>query len=154
MSPSVVTDAIRREAPLLRANQDVASAVRTILDSDLPALPVIDERGRLCGLFGEREFIGALLPGYVGELSYAAFVPSTLDEAIKRRACATEPVRKHMNTEHVEITPDASDIQVAETFLHHRVLLLPVVADDQVVGIVTRSDFFAALADRLAESDQ
>jgi CBS-domain-containing membrane protein len=152
MSPSAVTNAIRRQAPLLRADQDLASAVRDILDSGLPGLPVIDEHDRLCGLFGEREFIGALLPGYIGELSYAAFVPSTLDEAIHRRACATEPVRKHMNTEHVEIAPDASDIQIAETFLHHRVLLLPVVADDHVVGIVTRNDFFAALARRLLET--
>jgi CBS domain-containing protein len=154
MTPSVVTDAIRRQTPLLRSDQNLASAVRVILDSGLPGLPVVDQRERLCGLFGEREFIGALLPGYVGELSYAAFVPSTLDEAIQRRACAAEPVGKHMNTEHVEIAPDASDVQVAETFLHHRVLLLPVVADHRVVGVVTRSDFFAALARRLLESNE
>jgi CBS domain-containing protein len=32
------------------------------------------------------------------------------------------------------------------------VLLLPVLADDRVVGIISRNDFFAAVAHRLLES--
>ncbi len=31
-----------------------------------------------------------------------------------------------MNTEHVDVPDDASDVQIAETFLHHRVLTVPV----------------------------
>jgi CBS domain-containing protein len=152
MSPTTTADAIRRQCPLLRADQDLRSAVREIVDADMPGLPVIDGNDTLVGLFGEREFIGALLPGYVGELSYAAFVPGTLDEVLEQRACALEPVRKHMNTEHVDIALDSSDVQIAETFLHHRVLLLPVVDDGRVVGVVTRNDFFAALARRMLEA--
>ena len=47
---------------------------------------------------------------------------------------------------------DYSDVQVAEIFLHHRVLMIPVVEDGRVVGVITRSDFFERLADRLMES--
>jgi CBS domain-containing protein len=53
-----------------------------------------------------------------------------------------------MNTERVKVPADASDLQVAETFLHHRVLIVPVTDDAQVTGVITRSDFFAALAER------
>jgi CBS domain-containing protein len=53
-----------------------------------------------------------------------------------------------MNTEHVDVGTDFSDAQVAETFLHHRVLILPVLENKQVVGVITRADFFRALAER------
>jgi CBS domain-containing protein len=53
-----------------------------------------------------------------------------------------------MTTEHVGVGPDFSDIQVAEIFLHHRVLVVPVVADGRVEGLITRSDFFRVLAER------
>ena len=55
-----------------------------------------------------------------------------------------------MNTEHVEVPADYSDAQLAETFLHHRVLIIPVVDGRQVEGVVTRWDFFRAVAARLS----
>jgi CBS domain-containing protein len=57
-----------------------------------------------------------------------------------------------MNTEHVDVGPDFSDAQVAEIFLHHRVLLVPVVENRRVLGVITRSDFFRALAERVLEA--
>jgi len=38
----------------------------------VPALPVVNVAGTLVGVFGEREFIGALFPGYLTTLGYAA----------------------------------------------------------------------------------
>jgi CBS domain-containing protein len=58
---------------------------------------------------------------------------------------------KFANTEHVDVGPDYSDAQLAETFLHHRVLIIPVIEDRRVAGIVTRTDFFQALAKRFLE---
>jgi CBS domain-containing protein len=149
VSPRTFSDPLLREAPLLRADASVAEAVRTVLDSGLPALPVIDERERLYGIFGEREFMGALFPGYLKELKYAGFVPRSLESALEKRAsCRDEPVRMYTNTEHIDVGADFSDSQVAETFLHHRVLVIPVTDEGRVVGVICRSDFFRALAER------
>ncbi len=54
----------------------------------------------------------------------------------------------HLNTEHVDVAPDFSDVGLAEIFLHHRVLIIPVTEQRRVVGLITRSDFFTALAER------
>jgi CBS domain-containing protein len=152
MSPQSISAPIVRETPVLRQDAPVEQAVRDILDSGLPALPVVDERGKFAGIFGEREFMAALFPGYVRELRFAGFVPKGLDEALqKRAACRRETVGKHMNTEHVDVPTDASDVQVAETFLHHRVLIVPVTDRGAVQGVITRSDFFAKLAVRFLE---
>jgi CBS-domain-containing membrane protein len=50
----------------------VETAVRRLLDSDLPALPAVDENECYAGIFGEREFLAALFPGYLSELKYCA----------------------------------------------------------------------------------
>jgi CBS domain-containing protein len=148
LNPRSISDALVREAPVLDADQSVGDAIKTLLDSGLPALPVVD-KGRFAGVFGEREFMAALFPGYLGELKHAGFVTHALDAALeKNQACRFEPIRKHMNTEHVDVDADHSDAGVAETFLHHRVLIVPVTDGGEVVGVITRSDFFQALARR------
>ena len=154
MSPRALSGHTIREAPLLRADQRVAEAATAVVDSGLPALPVVGGDDKLVGIFGEREFIGALFPGWLGEIKSAAFVPDSIDDAIERRLeCRQDPVEKYTNTEHVAAGPNYSDVQLAETFLHHRVLLIPVVdSDERVTGVVTRSDFFAALVQRTHES--
>ncbi|MDP9400955.1 MAG: CBS domain-containing protein [Actinomycetota bacterium] len=153
MSPRSVVDVVLHDAPVLPATTPVEEAARALLDGDLPALPVADDEGRYLGIFGEREFIQAVFPGYLGTLGSVAFVPQSLEEVLdKRRACASEPIRRHLNTEHVDVPVDSADIQVAETFIHHRVLLVPVTDAGRVVGVITRRAFFTALAERFLSS--
>jgi CBS domain-containing protein len=153
VSPGSISAPIVREAPLLREDTSVEEAVGAIVDSGLPALPVVNAQGKLAGIFGEREFMAAVFPGYVRELRFAGFVSKSLDEALeKRAACRREPVGQHMNTEHIDVPADASDVQVAETFLHHRVLIVPVTDGGELKGVITRNDFFANLVDRFLAS--
>ena len=153
MSPSTLTDPLLREVPTLAASDPLEVAAPRVIDSSLPALPVVGDDGRYCGIFGEREFITAVFPGYLGELKHAGFVPRSLESALEKRAtCRSEPVRDWMNTEHVDVGPDFSDAEVAEIFLHHRVLLVPVVEHHHVLGVITRNDFFKALAERVLEA--
>jgi len=152
MSPQRVTRSITREPPVVRVDDTVETAVRGILDHNLPAVPVVEHDGTLAGVFGEREFLEALFPRYFSQLKSAKFVSKALDEALEKRAgCIRERVGDHMFTEHVDVPSDASDGHIAETFFHHRVLLLPVVDGGQVVGVITRRDFFRALAERVLE---
>jgi len=143
-----------REVPTLRASQSLRSAITVLVEAGLPALPVCGDDGKLAGVLGERDVITAVLPGYVGELSSAAFLSSVLDDVLERRTeCVRDPVSKYMTTEHVEVPADFSYAQLAETFLHHRVAVLPVVDDGHVVGAVTRRDYVRALAEKLPSVD-
>ena len=85
MSPRTVTDPLLRETPLIHASDTVGEATRAVLDSGLPALLVVDDDERFLGIFGEREFLGAVFPGYLKELTYAAFVPRSLEVALEKR---------------------------------------------------------------------
>jgi len=155
MSPDSLTRALVRPVPALNARQGVGDAVRTIIEAGVPAFPVVDDEGTYQGIFGEREVIGALFPGYFRDLSSARFVPHSIDEVIDQRLeCRAEPVIHYTNTEPIAAESDWSDAQLAETFLHHRVLIVPILDEDGGVrGVVTRWDFFKALGKRLTERD-
>jgi len=149
MSPRQVSEPLLREAPTVRDTDTVAAATEVLLASELPAAPVLDSRDRLVGIFGEREFLSAVFPGYLRELKHAGFVRRSLDDALEKRdECRTEPVSRHMNTEHVSVERDFSDVAVAEIFLHHRVLLVPVTEDGRLIGVITRAEFFRTVAER------
>jgi CBS domain-containing protein len=140
-----------RDVPTVQADAPLGTAIATLVEAGLPALPVCDGEGKLVGVFGERDVITAVLPGYVGELSSAAFLSAALDDALEHRLeSVDDPVSKYMTTEHVEVPAEFSYAQLAETFLHHRVAVIPVVDGGRVVGAVTRRDYVKALADRLS----
>jgi CBS domain-containing protein len=148
MPDSIVKRTIREIEPL-SADDLIGPAARRVIDAGLPALPAIEGDGRFSGIFGEREFMVALFPGYVGELASAAMVRRSVDETIERRSeCASEPIRRYLTTDHVLVEDDYSDTQLAELFLHHRVLIVPVATAGTVHAVVTRHDFFSELAER------
>ena len=94
--------------------------------------------------------MAALFPAYVGTLASARMVSRSIDDTIERReSCRDEPIRDHLTTDHVLVEDDYSDVQLAELFLHHRVLIIPIATAGRVHAVVTRNDFFRALAAKL-----
>lgn len=151
MPDSIVNQTIREIEPL-RADELVGPAARRVIELGLPALPAVEEDGRFAGIFGEREFMAAVFPGYVGELASAAMVSRSVDEAIERRsACGREPIRRFLTADHVVVEDEYSDTQLAELFLHHRVLIIPIATRGKVHALVTRHDFFRALVERFGD---
>jgi CBS domain-containing protein len=154
MPDSIAKSAIQEIEPL-RADDTVGTGARRVVEADLPGLPVVDEKGKFVGIFGEREFMAALFPGYVGELGSARMVSRSIDATIERReGCRAEPVSQYMTTDHVVVEDDYSDTQLAETFIHHRVLIVPIATAGKVHAVVTRNDFFKVLAAKLGENPE
>lgn len=137
----------------LRTSDPVGSATKRVIDLGLPALPVVDEKGKFAGIYGEREFMAAFFPGYMNDLHSAAVIKRTMDETIDRRiGCSEEPIGKYLTTDHVVVEDDYSDTQLAELFLHHRVLVIPIATEGKIHAVVKRSDFFHAMASRVVSS--
>ena len=147
--PDSIVKQTQREIEPLDADELIGPAARRVIDAALPALPAVEKNGSFAGIFGEREFMAALFPGYVGELGSAAMVSRSVDETIERRAnCAEQPIRRWLTTDHVLVEDDFSDTQLAELFLHHRVLIVPIATAGRVHAIITRHDFFCELVKR------
>ncbi len=151
MPDSIVKETIREIEPL-RTDDSVATAAKRVIELRLPGLPAVDSNGKFAGIFGEREFLAALFPGYMNELSSTAMIKRSIDYTIDRREeCATESIQKYLTRDHVLVEDDYSDTQLAELFLHHRVLVIPIATKGRVHAVVTRADYFAAVARRFTE---
>ena len=150
MGPRTIADLVHRDVPVIPGSSTIEAAVPVLLSSKLPAVPVVDDEQHFSGIFGEREFITALFPGYVGSLRHAGFVPKSMlpHGWLFPGRSRTDPVSRHMNTEHIDVGPDFSDVGLAEIFIHHRVLIVPVVEHKRVLGVITRAEFFAEVAQR------
>ena len=152
MPRELVNNAIREIEPL-SADELVVSAAVKVVEAALPALPAVEEDGSFAGIFGEREFMVALFPGYVGELGSSAMIKRSIDEVIERReSCRTEPIRRYLTTDHVVVDDDYSDTRLAELFLHHRVLVIPIATDGRIHAVVTRNDFFRELVAKIDQA--
>ena len=150
--PDSIVRATQREIEPLDADELVGVAAHKVLDTGLPALPAVEADGRFAGIFGEREFMAAMFPAYVGTLASSRMISRTIDETIERRAeCRGEPIREYLTVDHVVVEDDYSDTQLGELFLHHRVLIIPIATAGRVHAVVTRNDFFRALTKRLDE---
>lgn len=150
--PDSIVKATLQEVTPLAADEPIGRAARKVMEADLPALPVVDGKGAFAGIFGEREFMAALFPAYVGTLASAAMLSRNMDETIERReSCREEPVRDYMTTDRVLVEDNYADTQLAEIFLHHRVLIVPIATAGRVHAVVTRNDFFRALAEKLGD---
>lgn len=148
MADSIVKQTLREIEPL-GADDLVGPSARRVIEEGLPALPAVGADGHFAGIFGEREFMAALFPGYVGQLASAAMVSRSVDETIERRSgCSRQPIRDYLTTDHVVVEDEYSDTQLAEIFLHHRVLIVPIATNKRVHAVVTRHDFFCALVER------
>jgi CBS domain-containing protein len=151
MPDSIIKSTITEVEPL-RADDTVGYAAKRVIGQDLPALPVIEDDGSFAGIFGEREFMAAFFPGYVGTLASARMVSRDVEASIERRlTCRDEPIREYLTTDHVLVEDDYSDTHVAELFLHHRVLIIPIATEGKVHAVVTRNDFFKELATKVLD---
>src|SRR5688500_239947 len=102
--PNSIVKSILKPVDPLSADDVVIVAARRVCDSGLPALPAVEDDGSFAGIFGEREFMGALFPGYLKELASAAMVKRSIDETIERReSCRNESIREYMTTDHVTV---------------------------------------------------
>ena len=70
-----------------------AEAARRLTDSGLSAIAVLDDDGRVAGLFGEDELLRGLFPGYLAELHHTSFTQDDLEGLVSRLAeIASAPV--------------------------------------------------------------
>ena len=151
MPDALIKETLREITPL-GADERIGVAARRVVESGLPGLPAVEADGSFAGIFGEREFMAALFPGYVGQLGSSAMIRRSIDDVIERRGCENEPIRRYLTTDHVVVRDDHADTQLAEIFLHHRVLVIPIATGGRIHAVVTRNDFFRELVAKLGDA--
>ncbi|MEK6807367.1 MAG: CBS domain-containing protein [Pseudomonadota bacterium] len=107
---------------------EVMTALRLLVKRGHSGAPVVDDTGKLVGMFTEKECIkAAVTANYDG--TYAG------------------QVKDFMNPNVLTLTPDSSLLEAATHFIDSPIKRLPVMEAGRLVGQVSRSDVLRAIDD-------
>ncbi len=122
-----VADYMTKRLVTLAKDGDVVDAVKKLLDHKITSAPVVDQRGHLLGMFSEKDVMNIVL------------------ETVYNQSMSGK-VGDYMTREVISVDADSSIVDLAEKFQQTTVRSFPVFQDNDLVGIVSRTDVLRALA--------
>jgi CBS domain-containing membrane protein len=143
-APTVVADIMTHAPEVLREEDNLEQVARLMARLHVRHLPVVDGK-RLVGLLSHHDVLRLTLSEL---MTHSAAGAST-----ERRLEQNTFVVKVMTRDPLRVTPQTSLAEAARLLYESKVSCLPVVKDgDELVGIVTESDFLGLLVSMLQRS--
>jgi CBS domain-containing protein len=121
-----VADYMSKRIITVTKETHVIDAVKKLLDNKVTSAPVVDEQGRLIGLFSEKD-------------SIKVFLESVYNQGMSGK------VGDHMTIGTISVDADSSIVELAEKFDQSSVRSFPVFDDGKFVGMISRTDVLKAL---------
>ena len=121
-----VADYMTKHVFTLKKDTSVLEAIKSLLAHKVTSAPVVDEHGKLIGMFSEKDSMKVVL-----ECAYNQSMSGTVGE--------------FMTTELLTVEADSSIVDLAERFKDSTVRTFPVFRNSDLVGIVSRTDILKAL---------
>ena len=141
-----VKEVMVKEVDSLSPDISVKEAMDTLLKRKISGLPVIDQAGKLVGMFTEKNILSYLLPSYIEKVG--RFVYEENPKATKKKLtelCQIK-VSQLMRKEVITAAEDVALCEAARIMLTQKARRLPVVdKEGKVVGIIAREDILRAM---------
>ncbi len=102
-------------------------AIKKILDHKITGAPVFDEHGKVIGMFSEKDALKMVL-----EVAY--------------NQSSAGNVTEYMTSGVLKVEAEMSIVDLAEKFQNSAIRSFPVYRDQDLVGIISRTDVLRALA--------
>lgn len=136
-----------RDVIAVTAETSIGEAVGLMLSHHISGLPVVDAQGKLIGIVSEGDFLRRSELGTQtkrGFLSSLIAGPGKAAEEFTRQS--GRRISDVMTPEPVTVTEEASLEDAVCLMEKHHIKRLPVVRNDRLVGLLTRSDLLRVLA--------
>ena len=119
----------------------------------ISGLPVIDENGKLVGMFTEKDILSYILPSYIERVGRFIYEENPKSTKKKFMELNKIKVRQLMRKDVVTTTEDTALCEVARIMLTQKARRIPVIdKSGKVVGIVARCDILKAFAKEAEKS--
>jgi CBS domain-containing protein len=142
MGPGVVT--VSPKTPLRRVLQ-------LMLRHHLNDVLIVDSEQRLAGIVTYSELSRKLLPTERELMEHEEYIATPQSMEDRFRDIVNVPVEEIMTRNVITVSPDLAALQAGAIMTAHRVKQLPVVRNQQVVGIVSYTDIGWGLMMQYAE---
>ena len=124
-----ISDLMSFPVKSIEENVTMEMAAHLLREKGCTGVPVTDTHGRLVGIISRRDF----------------------QNKIKKNSQLKAPVKAFMSTDVVTISPGMSPSDASRLMVKHDIGRLPVVEDDVIIGIVTRSDIMLYFYDMMPD---
>lgn len=121
-----VSDYMSKRLVTLTKETNVIDAIKKLLYHKITSAPVIDSRGRLLGMFSEKD-------------GMKVFLESVYDQGMSGK------VGEYMATDPIRVDANSSIVDLAEKFVKSPIRSFPVFQDGEFVGVISRVDVLRAL---------
>jgi CBS domain-containing protein len=141
-----VADIMTKEVKSISPDTNVIEALDLLFEMEISGLPVIDERGKLVGMFTEKDILTGILPSYMEKVG--SFIYQDNPKALKQKIINMRgvKVKEMMRRNVITVNEGANLCEVARVMLIQKARRLPVLNEaGEVVGIVSRGDIVKAL---------
>ncbi len=119
----------------------------------ISGLPVIDEFGKLVGMFTEKDVLSYMLPSYIEKVGRFIYEENPKSTKKKFMELSKIKVRQLMRKDVVTTTEETTVCEVARVMLTQKARRIPVVdKSGKVVGIVARCDILKAFTKEAEKS--
>jgi CBS domain-containing protein len=127
-----VAELMRSEVTSVRMEDRVSDAVALLCDNHISAVPVVDRKGNVVGVFSTADL--------------ATAESEAGDEALRESLFERMPVRDVMTPYVLTVTPETDVREAAQQMLYANVHRLFVTRDDRLVGVISTTDIARAVA--------
>ena len=136
-----IKDIMARDVKSILPEMNAREAIERLFDMKISGLPVIDQHGKLVGMFTEKDILRNIFPSYLSQVGKFVYVEDP--KWIKNKAAELSrlKVADLMRKEVVTVDQEASLTEVARIMLTQKARRMPVLdKDGKVAGIVARED--------------
>jgi CBS domain-containing protein len=150
-----VREFMNEEVVTVDVNQKLSEVSRLFHERGISGAPVIDQDGELVGMISDSDILKAVEPHRETlRLRYPSlsFMSVTFDRDVEERSLTEvcreiqeTPVREHMSSEIIHLTPDDGMERAITLMNQNDVNRLPVLDGKEIVGIITRADIIRCL---------
>ena len=134
----LVRDRMTFDPTTIETGTSLKDALELIRSQPFRHLPVVDEAGKLVGIVTEKDLVYA---SPSSDLSLSVF---EIDYLLSRML-----VDQVMKEEVVTISPGLPIEEAARVMVDHRIGCLPVIEDDNLIGIISDTDIFRVFVEGL-----
>ena len=122
-----IADYMAKKLVTVKKETDVLAAIKELLKYKITSAPVLDNKGELVGILSEKDCMKVVL-----ETTYNQGMIGTVAE--------------YMATDIVTVDANSSVVDLAERFQSTSIRSYPVYDDNELVGMISRTDVLRALA--------
>lgn len=141
-----VREIMIRELTSIPPEMNVREALDLLEKIQISGLPVIDDKGKLVGMFTEKDVLSYVLPSYIEKVGRFIYENNPKSTKKKFMDLSNLKVSQLMRREVVTTTEETTLCEAARVMLTQKARRIPVLdKSGKVIGIVARCDILKAL---------